>query len=222
MHAATTPAQPRKIVYPACDGQSLAGNAVQFEWMATIKGNLEDLFRDDDAVFVVAKLPWYPVEGHPEIRQTPDVFAVEQRPKGERDAYRQWEEGGVPPTVAFDIQSPGNHVTEMTRKFAFYGHHGVAEYYMYDPDTNTLGGWERRGERLIEITAMHGWISPRLGIRFAWTEETLRLYRPDGSRFLSFVELARQRDELRAEKERLQRLVEQLQAQWNERQGGIP
>jgi Uma2 family endonuclease len=220
MNAVALASKPRTIVYPESDGQPMAENTVQFEWIATIKGNLEDLFRDDGTVFVAGDLFWYPVEGHPEIRQAPDVFAAQKRPKGDRSSYRQWEEGGVPPTVVFEILSPSNRALEMSRKFTFYEHYGVSEYYLYDPDANALTGWERRGERLIEITAMHGWISPRLGIRFEWTDETLLLYRPNGSRFLSFVELARQRDELREQSEQalqenaaLKKRIAELQAQ---------
>ncbi|MEL7067815.1 MAG: hypothetical protein AAGN15_04075 [Cyanobacteria bacterium J06581_3] len=37
-------------------------------------------------------------------------------------------------------------------------------------------------------------MSPRLGIRFELTSETLIVYKPDGSRFLTFVELGQQLD----------------------------
>jgi hypothetical protein len=42
---------PDKIIYPDSDGQPMADNTKQFRWIATIHGNLEWLFRDDDLVF---------------------------------------------------------------------------------------------------------------------------------------------------------------------------
>ncbi len=33
------------------------------------------------------------------------------------------------------------------------------------------------------------WVSPRLGIRFVMTDSELEIYRPDGQKFLSYVEL---------------------------------
>ena len=42
---------------------------------------------------------------------------------------------------------------------------------------------------------MNGWTSPRLNIQFALTKETLVIYRPDGSSFLTYVELGQRLDE---------------------------
>ena len=85
----------------------------------------------------------------------------------------------------------------MTRKFRFYERHGVEEYYLYDPDTGELSGWQRQGETLEEIASIEGWISPRLGIRFGLERGALQLYRPDGERFATYVELMEQREQER-------------------------
>ena len=61
------------------------------------------------------------------------------------DTALQWEEGGVAPQVVFEICSPANTIAMMTRKFRFYERHGVEEYYLYDPDTGELSGWQRQG-----------------------------------------------------------------------------
>jgi hypothetical protein len=91
----------------------------------------------------------------------------------------------------------------MTRKFRFYERHSVEEYYLYDPDTGELSGWQRQGETLEEIEPMEGWISPRLDIRFGLERGVLQLYRPDGERFATYVELMEQREQehQRAEQE---------------------
>jgi hypothetical protein len=149
----------------------------------------------------------------------PDVMVAFGRPKGDRGSYLQWEEGGITPQVVFEIRSPGNTIAVMTRKFRFYERHGVEEYYLYDPDTEELSGWQRQGETLEEIGSMAGWVSPRLGVRFELMSGTLQLYRPDGERFATYVELMEQREQerQRAEQER-QRAEREHQRAEQERQ----
>jgi Uma2 family endonuclease len=192
------------VVYPDSDGQPMAENTLQFEWIVTIKEGLEALYRDLPDVFVAGDLLWYPVEGDPKTRQAPDALVVFGRPKGHRGSYKQWEEGGIAPQVVFEVLSPGNRPGELIRKFQFYERFGVEEYYVYDPDQNTLSGWQRADGELREIDEMNGWTSPRLGVRFERTGETLRLIRPDGRPFLTYQEqdLAREAERRRAETER--------------------
>ena len=133
------------IIYPDSDGQPMAENTQQYEWIVTIKGNLDIHFLDRSDVFVAGDLLWYPVEGDPKIRTAPDTMVVFGRPKGHRGSYRQWEEGGIAPQVVFEILSPGNRPGKMGEKFQFYDRFGVEEYYIYDPDTNELGGFQPRG-----------------------------------------------------------------------------
>jgi Uma2 family endonuclease len=194
----------RQLIYPDSDGQPMADNTEQFQWIVLLKENLECLFANNANVFVAGDLLWYPVEGHPEIRVAPDVMVALGRPKGKRGSYRQWQENGQPPQVVFEILSPGNTLKEMTKKLKFYDHHGVLEYYIYDPETNELMGLERQNEELTVIEAMANWVSPLLGIQFALTSETLQIYYPDGRRFLSTVELAEraERGTQRAEQEK--------------------
>ena len=182
----------RQIIYPDSDGQPMADNTEQFEWIVLLKENLECLFAKDENVFVGGDLLWYPVEGHPEIRVAPDVLVALGRPKGRRGSYRQWQENQQPPQVVFEILSPGNTLKEMAKKFQFYDRYGVEEYYIYNPDTNDLAGFQRQNGALTVIEEVSHWVSPRLGIRFELTAETLVVYTPDGQRFLSTVELAEQ------------------------------
>lgn len=114
------------IVYPESDGQPMADNTKQFEYIVTIKGGLDALFRERDDVCVAGDLLWYPVE--------------------------------------------------------------------YDLQGGELSGWLRDGTRLTPIDEMQGWTSPRLGVRFELDRDELVLYRPDGRRFETYVELERQRE----------------------------
>jgi Uma2 family endonuclease len=178
------------IIYPESDGQPMAENTKQFTWIVVIKENLEILFADDANVFVAGDLFWYPVEGNNKLRMAPDAMVVFGRPKGDRGSYLQWQEDNIPPQVVFEILSPGNTLKEMARKFEFYNRYGVEEYYIYDPDKVDLTGWQRNAQQPLEvIEEMNGWISPRLGIRFELTADSLEIYRPDGRRFLTPIEL---------------------------------
>lgn len=53
-----------------------------------------------------------------------------------------------------------------------------------------LKGWLRLDGRLEPIARMEGWVSP-LGTRFSLEGTDLVLYRPDGRRFETFIELDR-------------------------------
>ncbi|MBD2577106.1 Uma2 family endonuclease [Oscillatoria sp. FACHB-1406] len=179
----------REIIYPDSDGQPMADNTLQYRWIVLIKENLELLFAENPEVFVAGDLLWYAVEGSPKIRLAPDVMVAFGRPKGDRGSYQQWKEGNIAPQVVFEILSPGNRLKEMVKKFHFYEQYGVEEYYIYDPDDNELTGLLREEDKLNVIEEMDGFTSPRLGIRFALTPETLEIYRPDGRKFLTMLEL---------------------------------
>ncbi|MGJ0604520.1 Uma2 family endonuclease [Cylindrospermopsis raciborskii] len=194
-----------KIVYPESDNKPMADNTRQFTWIVKIKENLEILFKSNADVFVAGDLFWYPVEGSNKIKLAPDTMVVFGRPKGHRGSYRQWEENNIPPQVVFEILSPGNNNTEMDRKKLFYLEHGVEEYYVYDPDRISLEVSIRENNSFKEIENFTTWTSPRLKIRFDMSQDELVIYYPDGSKFLSPVELSNyaEQETQRAERERL-------------------
>jgi Uma2 family endonuclease len=205
LSAETTP----EIIYPDSDGQPMADNTKQYQWIVKIKENLEILFASNPDVFIAGDLLWYPVEGNPKIRQAPDVLVVFGRPKGDRGSYQQWKENNIPPQVVFEILSPGNHTSAMINKSLFYQRYGVEEYYIYDPDTLEVSGFVRYQDAFIAIEDINGWISPRLGIRFQLVLDNLEIYYPDGNKFLTSVEfdqLAKQEYQ-RAEQERQEKQV---------------
>ena len=196
-HEHVFPRPPRpEIVYPDSDGQPMAENTLQFEWIVTIKGGLEAMFRNRADVFVAGDLLWYPVEGKPEIRTAPDAMVVLGRPPGYRGSYKQWEEDNIAPQVVFEILFPGNQPKELVRKHKFYEKYGVDEYYMYDPDSGDLEGWRRMLGELEEILEMAGFVSPLLQIRFEPGEgaDNLKILDPQGVPFATYVELVEQRD----------------------------
>ena len=180
-----------EIKYPDSDGEPIAENTLQYRWVVTLSGGLTSLFRDREDVFVAGDLLWYPVEGRNEYRLAPDAMVVFGRPKGDRGSYKQWVEGNIPPQVVFEILSPGIRPGEMRRKRLFYEKNGVEEYYIYDPEKITLEGYLREGDRLRSIREMHGWTSPRLGIRFVMNlgGEELQVLEPGGRPFRTYQEI---------------------------------
>jgi len=214
--------QLKAIHYPESDGQPMADNTLQYRWIVTIQGGLDAMFKDNPNVFVAGDLLWYPVEGNNKIRVAPDILVALNCPKGERGSYLQWKENNVAPQVVFEILSPGNTLKEMAKKLQFYDQYGVEEYYLYDPDENDLTGWSRRGNRLEVIENINNWISAKLKIKFVIGESELEIYRPDGRKFVSYVELETQRElaERKAQQEaeranlaesKAQRLAQKLQ-----------
>jgi Uma2 family endonuclease len=177
--------------YPQSDGEPMAENTLQYDWIVKLKENLELRFADRPDVFVAGDLFWYPVADR---RITgplaPDVLVAFGRPKGPRGCYKQWEEGGIAPQVVFEVFSPSNSAKELRDKRDFYETYGVEEYYLYDPERNRLEIWLRQGERLQPVSHLNGWVSPRLDIRFALGRERLEVFHPDGSPFRSPLEMA--------------------------------
>lgn len=209
MSAITKPA--REIVYPSSDGKRMAENTIQFRWIQVLSGNLAALFQDAPDVFVGGDLLWYPREGDPHLRQAPDVFVVFGRPKGDRLSYKQWEEGGVPMTVVFEVLSPGNRLWEMADKLAFYDEYGVEEYYLYDPDDNQLRVYHRGKAALRLLPPAKEYASPRLGIRLDLTGDEMIVSYPDGRRFLTFEQTEARNRRLEAESKQADQRADQAE-----------
>ena len=175
-----TPTNLLEIEYPSSDGKPMAENTRQAEWICTLLGGIDALFRDRDDVFVAADNYIFPIQGNSEARLAPDIYVAFGRPRGVRSSYLVWEENNIFPQVIMEILSPSNRPPEMANKFTFYEAHGAEEYYIYDPDTQVFQVYERRRRRLREVAEPSGFVSPRLGTRFVLEEEGLVVYFPDG------------------------------------------
>lgn len=190
-----------EVYYPQSDGKPMADNTKQFRWIELLYSGLAGTYRDAADVFVSGNQFWYPVQGEPTIVQAPDVYVVFGRPKGDRPSYKQWEEGGVPMTVVFEVLSPENDYAEMIDKQMWYEEYGVEEYYVYDPDKNTLVAHLRRGEMLLPVRFDKEFVSSRMKVRFDLSGPEMTVFGPDGRRFLTPQEIA-------AELQSAQRLAE--------------
>ncbi|MEM7370557.1 MAG: Uma2 family endonuclease [Bacteroidota bacterium] len=181
------------IFYPDSDGKPMADNTIQFRWISKLKGATEFLFRSDNQVFVAGDLLWYPVKGDPKTRVAPDVMVVFGRPKGDRGSYKQWEEEGIAPQVVVEVLSPSNTVGEMNDKQKFYYDHGVEEFYILDPITESLWIWQKdEAIAMLYPQKKEAWVSKRLGIKFAVLEGKLQAFYPDDSPILTYDETKQQ------------------------------
>jgi Uma2 family endonuclease len=202
---------------PDSDGKPMAENTEQYRWIVLIKENLEILFADHPNVFVAGDLLWYPVPSRVIGPTAPDVMVIFGRPKGRRGSYQQWKEDHIAPQVVFEILSPSNDAEEMSRKLEFYDTYGVEEYYVYDPDTFALEGWQRQNNHLAKLWQLDGWVSPRLGVRFGIGQGEWQLYHPDGQKFLSSVELEQRartaETQLEQERQRAEKMAAYLRSQ---------
>lgn len=178
------------VVYPDADGQPMADNTEQFEFISATQGNLDALVPD----LVAGDHLWYPVQGHPEIRRAPDVYVALGRPKGHRGSYKQWEEGGVPVAVVFEWWSPNSTFAKELLAHRFYEGYGVAELYTWSQVRREFSAFVRRGDQLEPVDTSEGWTSPLLGVRFVVEAERLRMFGPDGTPFRTFPELKADRD----------------------------
>ena len=195
------------LVFPDSDGQPMAENTRQYEAIVTLKGNIE-AFAPADA-FVAGDHLIYVDARDPAARHAPDVYVAFGRPRGHRGSYKVWEEGDVFPQVIFEVLGPSNTAAEMRAKRRFYFHHGAEEYYEFDPEAGTWLGFVLNAETGLpdQVETMDDFVSPRLGMKFAFRPLDLLVFRPDGSRFLSFQEFNDLADTRGGENDRLRNLL---------------
>ena len=162
-HVSTEPG----VLYDEDDGLPMADNTEHYDWIVTIQGGLAALFRDDPDIFVAGNLSWYPVRGDNKTRTAPDAMVAFGRPKvGFRGSYKQWEEGGVPPTVVFEMHSPGNREVDLVRKLAFYdtGSRSIA--------TTTRSRWSCRCGPGRPRGGLSRWRRSTAGSAQGWASDT--------------------------------------------------
>ena len=156
----------------------------------------------------------------------PDFFYVSNTPREPmRRHWVVWEEGRTP-DVVIELASESTRAEDYGTKFAIYRDRlQVGNYFIYDPETRVLDGWQLRGADYVPIPrSTHGrlwsdklqlhlgeWPGHFAGYRSTW----LRWFTPDGTVVPTFAEAELQRAE--AEKQRadaaeaeLARLKEQL------------
>jgi hypothetical protein len=195
--------------YPESDGQPMADNTEQFEWIED-QENL-NLFSKPGCLRR-RRLLWYRCDRQITGPLAPDAM-VASGGRGRRGCYKQWRKAAC---AAGRIRVLRRPTASGDARQAPSTTYRVEEYYVYDPERNTLEVWLRQDGSLRPVSHVGGWTSPRLGIRFALLPETMEIYDPAGQPFLTSVELARRarQEAARAalEHRRAERLAERLRA----------
>ncbi|MEM7368684.1 MAG: Uma2 family endonuclease [Bacteroidota bacterium] len=205
----------RGIVYPDSDGKPMADNTLQAYWIVMLYNNLKGLFVRKH-VFVAADLFWYPVKGDPNTKVAPDVLVVFGRPEGHRGSYKQWMEDDIPPQVVFEVLSPSNTHTEMIQKQRFYERHGVSEFIIIDPDTESFVAYESKKGKLMQVDEHDNpWQSHQLGIFFEKKDGKLTVSHSDGSKFQTFEEVQSDYTSVIKEKDALIKEKDSLEVEKN-------
>jgi Uma2 family endonuclease len=207
------PIHPDYHKYPSTDGEPMAVSTLHFEWLVTIKENLEILTQEKN-IFVAGDLLWYPVKGKVDICKAPDVMVAIGRPKGDRLSYLQWLEDDVAPQVVFEVYSKSNRRRKNKEDLLdFYEKYGVEEFYSYDPELNKFVVYIRQDNQLVPLEGLQKWVSPLLKIQFNWSGLAFEILHPDGERFARFEELERRNRYLKMQYAEVESL-RQKERQW--------
>ena len=180
-----------RAMYPESDRKPMADNTSPGAAGSLALRQPLRLLRDDDRASSPPTTSGIPSRSGRSWSLAPDVYVVFGRPKGDRGSYMQWQEDGIPLTVASRSSRRRNTKKEMARKLRFYDRYGVEEYYVYDPDRNTLE-IHIAGQAPPARRDLAAFVSPRLGIRFEMTAPEMTVYRRDGRPFLSSTNSSRE------------------------------
>jgi Uma2 family endonuclease len=120
------------VEYPESDGQPMAESDIHRREMIDLITGLEDHLRDRPDVYVAGNLFLYYQKGDPRAVVAPDVFVVFGVPKGDRKAFKVWEEGAAPRFV-IEVTSDSTREDDLQRKRDLYERLGVEEYFLHDP-----------------------------------------------------------------------------------------
>ena len=183
--------------YPTGDGEPMAetplhGDAMlsiffQLGALAVLRGRQSDWYRLRDNF-------WYFERGDPSKCCAPDVAHIEgaTNPADPRDCWKEWLEGGLRPSVVFEMASRSTVADNLTAKRDLYESLGVEEYFLFDPtgvflDPRLRGFRLSRGKYRELAPDSQGRLDSReLGVRLRAEGRECRLYdRATGDRILT-------------------------------------
>ena len=214
------------IFYPETDGMPLPDGEYQLRHFMDLIAILKHFFRDRLDVWASGNTFMYYEEGNPRVSVSPDcyvVFGVDTGLILSNNNYRIWDMGKAPDFV-LEIGSPSTWRNDLGSKRDLYASLGVGEYWMFDPSGGEHYGFALRGERLVdgEYRRMEmnirpdgvAWgYSPTLNLELHWVDGRLRIYDPEGGRWLqNMTETAEEAERERAARESAEALVERERA----------
>ena len=119
-------------------------SARHWRQMVLLVESLEFMFRDRDDFFAGGNMFLYFSEAQTRKNdfRGPDVFVVLGTEHRERQAWVVWLEGGKTPDVIIELTSPSTEKVDRVDKKALYERLKIGEYFIYDPFTHALDGFE--------------------------------------------------------------------------------
>ena len=134
-------------------------------------------------------------------------------PKGERTSYKTWEESDVVPSVVIEISSRGTWSKDRVEERLLYEMLGVEEYFIFNPlypkNSSSLLAFRRTSNEFESLNIENERVkSETLNLDLVVSGRSLRLWNPQTNEFLKTSgELAEENTELKAEIERLKKLL---------------
>ena len=173
-----------EIEYPESDGQPMAETDLHRDEMFELIGLLRHRYAGAGDVYVSGNLFVYYEAGNPRAAVAPDVFVVFGVPGHRRRIYKLWEEV-VPPSVVIEVTSRKTRREDLRTKMSLYARLGVAEYFLYDPESDylrpALRGHGLAGEGYVALApdATGAVRSARLGLDLRLVGGRLELFEVD-------------------------------------------
>jgi Uma2 family endonuclease len=205
-----------EIDYPESDGQPMAETDLHRDEMFELIGLLRQRYAATGDVYVSGNLFVYYEEGNPRAVVAPDVFVVFGVPGHRRRIYKLWAEG-APPAVVIEVTSRKTRREDLRTKMTLYARLGVAEYFLYDPESDylrpALRGHRLAGDTYVALApdATGALRSARLGLDLRLVSGRLELFDTvSGERQVRTSEQAEALARAEAENAELRREVERL------------
>jgi Uma2 family endonuclease len=156
--------------------------------MLLLIDSLSHAWRDRDDVFVGGNMFLYFSETQARNNdfRGPDFFAVTNTVRRERLAWVVWEEDGRVPDLVIELLSESTEHVDRGDKMRIYASLGVAEYFLFDPFTGVLEGYELevRGEYRRKSCDEHGrFRSERVGFSLGTQLSTIDAVEADWLRW---------------------------------------
>jgi Uma2 family endonuclease len=139
------PRVPPSSDHLVCDDGEPMETARHRQQMTILIESLEFAWRDRDDFYVGGNMFLYFSETQSRRNdfRGPDVFVVLNTTRRERMAWVVWEEDGKAPDVVIELLSAKTEHVDRGEKMRIYGRTlKVGEYFLFDPLTGTLEGYE--------------------------------------------------------------------------------
>jgi Uma2 family endonuclease len=208
--------QDDELLYPTSDGKPMAETEKHVIQLAQLLGCLRTYFASEPEVYVSGNNMMYYEEGNPRKKVSPDIYVTLGIPKHERRSYRLWVEGKAPDFILELLSGETRRRDFGFKKKLYQNVFQTKEYFLYDPDTEELYGYQLIGNRysLVKPDANSRFFSSVLELLFGVdTQGWLRVYTKDGTLLKTQEELAEEVMELSARNTFLEEQLARIQSE---------